>query len=151
MAKAQLSRAPAVSYCEFQLDILTKLAEHIVHFMGRGAERPQCGMKRGGSGLSKRALQATVQQRDYCEADRPKGDRWFEFNCHHYSVTLVNQGLCFSLLGITAEGCTFFRVQLCDVNGSGRHSVHMVVWLSFRKIGVARLLEFACVVVGMDI
>ena len=59
-------------------------AEHIVHIMGRGAERPQCGMKRGGSGLSKRALQATVQQRDYCEADRPKGDRWFESNCHHH-------------------------------------------------------------------
>ena len=28
---AQLSKAPAVSYSEFQLDILTKLAEHIVH------------------------------------------------------------------------------------------------------------------------
>ena len=26
MLKAQLSKAPAVSYCEFQLDILTKLA-----------------------------------------------------------------------------------------------------------------------------
>ena len=61
--------------------------------MGRGAERPQCGMKRGGSGLSKRALQATVQQRDYCEADRPKGDRWFESNCHHHSQALVDQGL----------------------------------------------------------
>ena len=33
--KAQLSKAPAVSYCEIQLDILTKLAEHIVHIMGR--------------------------------------------------------------------------------------------------------------------
>ena len=61
--------------------------------MGRGVERPQCGMKRGGSGLSKRALQATVQQRDYCEADRPKGDRWFESNCHHHSQALVDQGL----------------------------------------------------------
>ena len=34
MPKAQLSKAPAVSYSEFQLDILTKLAEHIVHIDG---------------------------------------------------------------------------------------------------------------------
>ena len=34
MPKAQLSKAPAVSYCEIQLDILTKLAEHIVHIDG---------------------------------------------------------------------------------------------------------------------
>ncbi len=58
--------------------------------MGRGAERPQCGMKRGGSGLSKRALQATVQQRDYCEADRPKGDRWFESNCPHVKIPTLH-------------------------------------------------------------
>ena len=44
-------------------------------------------------------------------------------------------------LGITAEGCTFFRVHLGDVNSSGHHSVHTVVWLSCRKIGVARLVE----------
>ena len=30
MPKAQLSKAPAVSYCEIQLDILTKLAGHFV-------------------------------------------------------------------------------------------------------------------------
>ena len=66
-----------------------------------GAERPQCGMKRGGSGLSKRALQATVQQRDYCEADRPKGDRWFESNCHHHptTLTLIQSWGCFFLPG----------------------------------------------------
>ena len=34
MPKAQLSKAPAVSYCKIQLDILTKLAEHIVHIDG---------------------------------------------------------------------------------------------------------------------
>ena len=28
-----------------------------------------------------------------------------------------------------------------DVNSSGRHSVHTVVWLSCRKIGVALLVE----------
>ncbi len=33
-------------------------------------------------------------------------------------------------LGIAAEGCTFFRVHLGDVNSSGHHSVHTVVWLS---------------------
>ena len=110
--------------------------------MGRGAERPQCGMKRGGSGLSKRALQATVQQRDYCEADRPKEDRWFESNCHHQSAALENQGLhLFYPIGITVDGFTFFRVHFGDVNGSNRHSVHTVVWLSCRKIGVARLVE----------
>ena len=31
MPKAQLSRALAVSYFEFQLDILAQLVEHIVH------------------------------------------------------------------------------------------------------------------------
>ncbi len=68
--------------------------------------------------------------------------RWFESNCHHHSAALVNQGLrSFLSLGLTAVGCTFFRVYLCDVNGSGRHSVHTVVWLSCRKIGVARLME----------
>ena len=55
---------------------------------------------------------------------------------------LVDQGLpLFYPPGITAEGCTFFRVHLVDVNGSGRHSVHTVVWLSCRKIGVALLVE----------
>ena len=34
MSKSQLSKAPAVSYREIQLDILTKLAEHIVHIDG---------------------------------------------------------------------------------------------------------------------
>ena len=43
--------------------------------------------------------------------------------------------------GITAEGFTFFKVHLGDVNSSGHHSVHTVVWLSCRKIGVARLVE----------
>ena len=43
--------------------------------------------------------------------------------------------------GITAEGFTFFRVHFGDVNSSGRHSVHTVVWLSCRKIGVALLVE----------
>ena len=68
--------------------------------------------------------------------------RWFESNCHHHSEALVDQGLpLFYPPGITAEGCTFFRVHLVDVNGSGRHSVHTVVWLSCQKIGVALLVE----------
>ena len=37
---------------------------------GRGAERPLCGMQRGGSVLSKRVSQAAAQGDDYCEADR---------------------------------------------------------------------------------
>ena len=53
-----------------------------------------------------------------------------------------NQGLhLFYPLGITVDGFTFFRVHFGDVNGSNRHSVHTVVWLSCRKIGVARLVE----------
>ena len=87
-------------------------------------------------------MQAAAQQRDYCEADRPKEDRWFESNCHHQSAALENQGLqLFYPLGITVEGFTFFRVHFGDVNSSNRHSVHTVVWLSCRKIGVARLVE----------
>jgi hypothetical protein len=55
---------------------------------------------------------------------------------------LVDQGLpLFLPFGITAEGFTFFKVHLGDVNSSGHHSVHTVVWLSCRKIGVARLVE----------
>ena len=70
--------------------------------------------------------------------------RWFESNCHHHSAALENQGLqLFYPPSITAEGCTFFRVHLGDVNSSGRHSVHTVVWLSCRKIGVALLVELA--------
>ena len=38
MPKAQLSRALAVSYFEFQLDILTKLAGHL----GRNTGSPNC-------------------------------------------------------------------------------------------------------------
>ena len=68
--------------------------------------------------------------------------RWFESNCHHHSEALVDQGLpLFLSPGITAEGFTFFRVHFGDVNSSGRHSVHTVVWLSCRKIGVALLVE----------
>ena len=43
--------------------------------------------------------------------------------------------------GTTAEGFAFFRVHFGDVNGSSRHFVHTVVWLSCLKIGVARLVE----------
>ena len=43
--------------------------------------------------------------------------------------------------GITAEGFAFFKVHLGDVNSSGHHSVHTVVWFSCRKIGVALLVE----------
>ena len=120
------------------------IAKDVSAFTSWGAEpqRPQCGMKRGGSGLSKRAMQAAAQQRDYCEADRPKGDRWFESNCHHHLEALVDQVLpLFLPFGITAEGFTFFKVHLGDVNSSGHHSVHTVVWLSCRKIGVALLVE----------
>ena len=68
--------------------------------------------------------------------------RWFESNCHHHSEALVDQGLpLFLPFGITAEGFTFFRVHFGDVNGSSRHFVHTVVWLSCRKIGVALLVE----------
>ena len=74
--------------------------------------------------------------------DQAKRDRWFESNCHHHSEALVDQGLpLFYPPGITAEGFTFFRVHFGDVNSSGRHSVHTVVWLSCRKIGVALLVE----------
>ena len=69
-------------------------------------------------------------------------DRWFESNCHHHLEALVDQGLPpFLPFGITAEGFTFFKVHLGDVNSSGHHSVHTVVWLSCRKIGVALLVE----------
>ena len=68
--------------------------------------------------------------------------RWFESNCHHHLEALVDQGLPpFLPFGITAEGFTFFKVHLGDVNSSGHHSVHTVVWLSCRKIGVALLVE----------
>ena len=68
--------------------------------------------------------------------------RWFESNCHHHLEALVDQGLpLFLPFGITAEGFTFFKVHLGDVNSSGHHSVHTVVWLSCRKIGVALLVE----------
>ena len=33
------------------------------------------------------------------------------------------------------------RLSPIDVNGSSRHFVHTVVWLSCRKIGVARLVK----------
>ena len=39
------------------------------------------------------------------------------------------------------RGFSFFKVHLGDVNSSGHHSVHTVVWLSCRKIGVALLVE----------
>ena len=51
------------------------------------------------------------------------------------------KGCNFLSPGITAEGFTFFRVHFGDVNGSSRHFVHTVVWLSCRKIGVALLVE----------
>lgn len=59
-------------------------------------------------------------------------------NTHEHPL---NQGLQFLSLGITAEGFAFFRVHFGDVNGSSRHFVHTVVWLSCRKIGVAWLVE----------
>ena len=68
--------------------------------------------------------------------------RWFESNCHHHLEALVDQGLpLFLPFGIAAEGFTFFKVHLGEVNSSGHHSVHTVVWLSCRKIGVALLVE----------
>ena len=74
--------------------------------------------------------------------DQAKRDRWFESNCHHHLEALVDQGLpLFLPFGITAEGFTFFRVHFGDVNSSGHHSVHTVVWLSCRKIGEALLVE----------
>ena len=87
---------------------------------------------------------ALVQKYDwFVRAHRShRWGRWFESNCHHQSAALENQGLhLFYPLGITVEGFTFFRVHFGDVNGSNRHSVHTVVWLSCRKIGVARLVE----------
>ena len=90
-------------------------------------------------------MRAAATQDADCELDRAseaQRDRWFESNCHHHSAALENQGLHFFYpLGITAEGFTFFRVHFGDVNSSGRHSVHTVVWLSCRKIGVALLVE----------
>ena len=71
------------------------------------------------------------------QGDRLSASRIFQnSNCPIYRVQI----------NITAEGCTFFRVHFVDVNGSGRHSVHTVVWLSFRKIGVALLVESTGVV-----
>ena len=43
--------------------------------MGRGAERPQCGMQRGGSVVSKGACRAAAKAGDYCEPDRAQRDR----------------------------------------------------------------------------
>ena len=126
----------------------SKSVSHDVNaFTSWGAEpkRRQWRMKRGGSVVSKRVLQAAAKQDEYYEPDRAseaQRDRWFESNCHHHSAALENQGLQFFYpLGITAEGFAFFRVHFGDVNGSSRHFVHTVVWLSCRKIGVARLVE----------
>ena len=62
------------------------------------------------------------------------------------TVTTIAQplkikGCDFLSPGTTADGFIFFRVHLGDVDGSCHHSVHTVVWLSCRKIGVARLVE----------
>ena len=42
-------------------------------------------------------MQVAAQHRDYCEADRPKGDRWFESNCHHHTEKLEKSGFSFFL------------------------------------------------------
>ena len=44
-------------------------------------------------GEQRRDSAAPRRNRDYCELDRPKGDRWFESNCHHHLEALVDQGL----------------------------------------------------------
>ena len=67
---------------------------HRSHRLGRGAEAPPVADEaRWKRSEQRRDSAAPRRNRDYCELDRPKGDRWFESNCHHQSSALENQGL----------------------------------------------------------
>ena len=127
---------------------MAQSVEHIVHIMGQTKEASPRGGVPKASDLSLLARKGVEVPLQGTSTTIERTERWFESNCHHHSEALVDQGLpLFLSPGITAEGFTFFRVHLGDVNGSGRHSVHTVVWLSCRKIGVASLVESAGFVV----
>ena len=113
------------------------VGEHIVHI-----DEGKPPTTAGGGNLVGGFLMRNKRSARLAVASIEHADRWFESNCHHHLEALVDQGLpLFLPFGITAEGFTFFKVHLGDVNSSGHHSVHTVVWLSCRKIGVALLVE----------
>ncbi len=118
---------------------------HRSHRLGRGAERRQWRMKRGGSVVSKGGIPppqggiATI-------ANLTEQAKRSETVGSSPTVTTTEQplkikGCDFFVPRHHCRWVHFFRVHLGDVDGSCHHSVHTVVWLSCRKIGVARLVE----------
>ena len=110
MPDAQLSRAPAVSYCDFQLDILTKLVEHIVHIIGRGAERRQWRMKRGGSVVSNKSCERQRRRTPIANLTEQakRSETWFESRCAFGIVVSLSYATSIgALLAWSASYCLF--------------------------------------------
>ncbi len=130
------TKVPGLCWCTKWFGVPTICGEHIVHIDGGKPPRTASGGNLVGGFLmrNKRSPRCGVAPIEHAGVGSSP------------TVTTTAQplkikGCNFLSPGITAEGCTFFRVHLGDVNSSGLHSVHMVVWLSCRKIGVALLVE----------